>query len=225
MTQREQRTGSPSARSTRCGVGSSPRWTLVVDRWEEYTATKEAMFAHRHHPPWITMRNDRSARLNAMGVPQQVRLGDATTRWSTPDPLIVRRGGTRSATDAGCPAGFHRLGHSAVGARAPPAPQPRLRPNPGPPPPSMRRRAGPRPSRSRSSPGPGSGRPRGQPPTGQEVRSGPGARRRSSVITDPELIPLPNPRLTAAATSPGIPLVRVSAAKLVPMMTMAGTAT
>jgi polyphosphate kinase 2 (PPK2 family) len=63
--------GSRSARSTRCVSGSSPRWTWrSLDRWEAYTAAKEAMFERTDTDPrpWITIKsNDKKrARLNAM---------------------------------------------------------------------------------------------------------------------------------------------------------------
>lgn len=99
VTQREQRT-----RFAIRQIDPVRRWKLSpmdlesLDRWEEYTATKEAMFARTDtdHAPWITIRsNDKKrARLNAMRA--FLNKFDYEGRDNSvvydPDPLIVRRG-------------------------------------------------------------------------------------------------------------------------------------
>ncbi len=85
------------------------RWKLSpmdlesLDKWEAYSAAKEAMFARTdtRHAPWITIRsNDKKrARLNAMRafLNQFDYEGKDHTVVYDPDPLIVRRG--RESTD------------------------------------------------------------------------------------------------------------------------------
>ncbi len=80
------------------------RWKLSpmdlesLDKWEAYSAAKEAMFARTdtRHAPWITIRsNDKKrARLNAMRafLNQFDYEGKDHTVVYDPDPLIVRRG-------------------------------------------------------------------------------------------------------------------------------------
>ncbi len=99
VTQREQRT-----RFAIRQIDPVRRWKLSpmdlesLDRWEEYTATKEAMFARTDtdHAPWTTIRsNDKKrARLNAMRA--FLNKFDYEGRDNSvvydPDPLIVRRG-------------------------------------------------------------------------------------------------------------------------------------
>ncbi len=99
VTQREQRT-----RFAIRQIDPVRRWKLSpmdlesLDRWEEYTATKEAMFARTDtdHAPWTTIRsNDKKrARLNAMRA--FLNKFDYEGRDNSvvydPDPLIVQRG-------------------------------------------------------------------------------------------------------------------------------------
>lgn len=76
----------------------SPMDLESLDRWEAYTAAKEAMFLHTDtdHAPWISIRsNDKKrARLNAMRyfLSQFEYEGKDHEVVGTPDPLIVRRG-------------------------------------------------------------------------------------------------------------------------------------
>ncbi|HSN42565.1 MAG TPA: polyphosphate kinase 2 [Propionibacteriaceae bacterium] len=99
VTQREQRT-----RFAIRQIDPVRRWTLSpmdlesLDRWEDYTAAKEAMFAatDTDHAPWITIRsNDKKrARLNAMRafLNQFQYEGRDNSVVHDPDPLIVKRG-------------------------------------------------------------------------------------------------------------------------------------
>lgn len=99
VTQREQRT-----RFAIRQIDPVRRWKLSpmdlesLDRWEDYTATKEAMFAgtDSDHAPWTTIRsNDKKrARLNAMRafLNQFDYEGRDNSVVYDPDPLIVRRG-------------------------------------------------------------------------------------------------------------------------------------
>jgi polyphosphate kinase len=76
----------------------SPMDLESLDRWEDYTAAKEAMFLHTDtdHAPWTTIRsNDKKrARLNAMRyfLSRFEYDGKDHEVVGTPDPLIVRRG-------------------------------------------------------------------------------------------------------------------------------------
>ena len=76
----------------------SPMDLESLDRWEAYTAAKEAMFLHTDtdHAPWISIRsNDKKrARLNAMRyfLSQFEYEGKDHAVVGTPDPLIIRRG-------------------------------------------------------------------------------------------------------------------------------------
>ncbi|WBL18465.1 MULTISPECIES: polyphosphate kinase 2 [Citricoccus] len=76
----------------------SPMDLESLDRWEDYTDAKEAMFLHTDtdHAPWITIKsNDKKrARLNAMRyfLSQYDYEGKDHDVVGTPDPLIVRRG-------------------------------------------------------------------------------------------------------------------------------------
>ena len=76
----------------------SPMDLESLDRWEDYTAAKEAMFLHTDtdHAPWTTIKsNDKKrARLNAMRhFLSQFEYEDKDHEVvGTPDPLIVRRG-------------------------------------------------------------------------------------------------------------------------------------
>ncbi|MFC7402619.1 polyphosphate kinase 2 [Citricoccus sp. GCM10030269] len=76
----------------------SPMDLESLDRWEDYTAAKEAMFLHTDtdHAPWTTIRsNDKKrARLNAMRyfLSKFEYEGKDHEVVGTPDPLIVRRG-------------------------------------------------------------------------------------------------------------------------------------
>ncbi len=99
VTQREQRT-----RFAIRQIDPVRRWKLSpmdlesLDRWEDYTAAKEAMLARTdtNHSPWITIRsNDKKrARLNAMRVflNQFDYEGRDSSVVYDPDPLIVSRG-------------------------------------------------------------------------------------------------------------------------------------
>ncbi|MGJ5590202.1 polyphosphate kinase 2 [Micrococcus lylae] len=76
----------------------SPMDLESLDRWEAYTAAKEAMFLHTDtdHAPWISIRsNDKKrARLNAMRyfLSQYEYEGKDHAVVGAPDPNIVRRG-------------------------------------------------------------------------------------------------------------------------------------
>ena len=99
VTQREQRT-----RFAIRQIDPVRRWKLSpmdlesLDRWEDYTAAKEAMLARTDtdRAPWITIRsNDKKrARLNAMRVflNQFDYEGRDNSVVYDPDPLIVSRG-------------------------------------------------------------------------------------------------------------------------------------
>jgi len=99
VTQSEQRT-----RFAIRQIDPVRRWKLSpmdlesLDRWEDYTAAKEAMFLHTDtdHAPWITIKsNDKKrARLNAMRYfLSQFEYEDKDHEVvGSPDPLIVRRG-------------------------------------------------------------------------------------------------------------------------------------
>ncbi len=99
VTQREQRT-----RFAIRQIDPVRRWKLSpmdlesLDRWEDYTAAKEAMFAatDSDHAPWTTVRsNDKKrARLNAMRafLNQFDYEGRDDSVVHDPDPLIVARG-------------------------------------------------------------------------------------------------------------------------------------
>ena len=99
VTQREQRT-----RFAIRQIDPVRRWKLSpmdlesLDRWEDYTAAKEAMFAatDTDHAPWTTIRsNDKKrARLNAMRafLNQFQYEGRDNSVVHEPDPLIVKRG-------------------------------------------------------------------------------------------------------------------------------------
>lgn len=99
VTQREQRT-----RFAIRQIDPVRRWKLSpmdlesLDRWEDYTAAKEAMFARTDsdHAPWITIRsNDKKrARLNSMRafLHQFDYEGRDDSVVIPPDPLVVSRG-------------------------------------------------------------------------------------------------------------------------------------
>ncbi|HOA88459.1 MAG TPA: polyphosphate kinase 2 [Propioniciclava tarda] len=99
VTQREQRT-----RFAIRQIDPVRRWKLSpmdlesLDRWEDYTAAKEAMFAgtDTDHAPWFTIRsNDKKrARINAMRafLNQFDYEGRDNSVVYDPDPLIVRLG-------------------------------------------------------------------------------------------------------------------------------------
>lgn len=99
VTQSEQRT-----RFAIRQIDPVRRWKLSpmdlesLDRWEDYTAAKEAMFLHTDtdHAPWTTIRsNDKKrARLNAIRYfLSQFEYDDKDHEVvGSPDPLIVRRG-------------------------------------------------------------------------------------------------------------------------------------
>ncbi|MFV0407291.1 MAG: polyphosphate kinase 2 [Propioniciclava sp.] len=99
VTQREQRT-----RFAIRQIDPVRRWKLSpmdlesLDRWEDYTAAKEAMFQRTDsdHAPWTTIRsNDKKrARLNAMRafLNQFDYEGRDNSVVYDPDPLIVSRG-------------------------------------------------------------------------------------------------------------------------------------
>lgn len=99
VTQSEQRT-----RFAIRQIDPVRRWKLSpmdlesLDRWEDYTAAKEAMFLHTDtdHAPWTTIKsNDKKrARLNAMRhFLSKFEYDDKDHEVvGTPDPLIVRRG-------------------------------------------------------------------------------------------------------------------------------------
>ncbi len=99
VTQSEQRT-----RFAIRQIDPVRRWKLSpmdlesLDRWEDYTAAKEAMFLHTDtdHAPWTTIKsNDKKrARLNAMRYfLSKFEYDDKDHEVvGTPDPLIVRRG-------------------------------------------------------------------------------------------------------------------------------------
>ena len=76
----------------------SPTDLASLDKWDDYTAAKEAMFLHTDtdHAPWTTIKsNDKKrARLNAMRhFLSQFEYEDKDHEVvGTPDPLIVRRG-------------------------------------------------------------------------------------------------------------------------------------
>lgn len=98
VTQREQRT-----RFAIRQIDPVRRWKLSpmdlesLDRWEDYTSAKEAMFAatDTDHAPWTTIRsNDKKrARLNAMRafLNQFHYEGRDYSVVHDPDPLIVKR--------------------------------------------------------------------------------------------------------------------------------------
>ncbi len=98
VTQREQRT-----RFAIRQIDPVRRWKLSpmdlesLDRWEDYTTAKEAMFAatDTDHAPWMTIRsNDKKrARLNAMRafLYQFDYEGRDNSVVHEPDPLIVLR--------------------------------------------------------------------------------------------------------------------------------------
>mgnify|MGYP000997198621 CR=1 FL=1 len=104
VTQREQRT-----RFAIRQIDPVRRWKLSpmdlesLDRWEDYTAAKEAMLKRTDtdRAPWITIRsNDKKrARINAMRafLNQYDYEGKDHSVVYEPDPLIVRRG--RDAVD------------------------------------------------------------------------------------------------------------------------------
>ena len=104
VTQREQRT-----RFAIRQIDPVRRWKLSpmdlesLDRWEDYTAAKEAMFERTDtdHAPWLTIRsNDKKrARINAMRafLNQFDYEGRDNSVVYPADPLIVRRG--RDAVD------------------------------------------------------------------------------------------------------------------------------
>ncbi len=104
VTQREQRT-----RFAIRQIDPVRRWKLSpmdlesLDRWEDYTAAKEAMLKRTDtdRAPWITIRsNDKKrARINAMRafLNQFDYEGKDHSVVYEPDPLIVRRG--RDAVD------------------------------------------------------------------------------------------------------------------------------
>jgi polyphosphate kinase 2 len=99
VTQSEQRT-----RFAIRQIDPVRRWKLSpmdlesLDRWEDYTSAKEAMFLHTDtdHAPWTTIKsNDKKrARLNAMRYfLSKFEYDDKDHEVvGTPDPLIVRRG-------------------------------------------------------------------------------------------------------------------------------------
>ncbi len=99
VTRREQRT-----RFAIRQIDPVRRWKLSpmdlesLDKWEAYSAAKEAMFARTDtkHAPWTTIRsNDKKrARINAMRayLNQFDYEGKDTSVVYPPDPLIVRRG-------------------------------------------------------------------------------------------------------------------------------------
>lgn len=99
VTQREQRT-----RFAIRQIDPVRRWKLSpmdlesLDRWEDYTAAKEAMFERTDTDwaPWLTIRsNDKKrARLNAMRafLAQFDYEGRDDSVVKEPDPLIVKRG-------------------------------------------------------------------------------------------------------------------------------------
>ena len=99
VTQREQRT-----RFAIRQIDPVRRWKLSpmdlesLDRWEDYTDAKEAMFGatDTDHAPWTTIRsNDKKrARINAMRafLHQFQYEGRDNSVVHVPDPLIVRRG-------------------------------------------------------------------------------------------------------------------------------------
>jgi polyphosphate kinase 2 (PPK2 family) len=76
----------------------SPMDLASLDRWDDYTEAKEAMFLRTDtdHAPWITVKsNDKKrARINAMRffLNQFDYEGKDTSVVRDPDPLIVRRG-------------------------------------------------------------------------------------------------------------------------------------
>ncbi|WP_298132989.1 polyphosphate kinase 2 [Micropruina sp.] len=99
VTRREQRT-----RFAIRQIDPVRRWKLSpmdlesLDKWEAYSAAKEAMFARTDtkHAPWTTIRsNDKKrARINAMRafLNQFDYEGKDASVVYAPDPLIVRRG-------------------------------------------------------------------------------------------------------------------------------------
>ncbi|MFT4227245.1 polyphosphate kinase 2 [Micropruina sp.] len=99
VTRREQRT-----RFAIRQIDPVRRWKLSpmdlesLDKWEAYSAAKEAMFARTDtkHAPWTTIRsNDKKrARINAMRafLNQFDYEGKDSSVVYAPDPLIVRRG-------------------------------------------------------------------------------------------------------------------------------------
>ena len=86
----------------------SPMDLASLDRWDEYTAAKEAMFVHTHrdHAPWTVVRsNDKKrGRVEAIRfVLNQLRRTRARTRSSGSATPIRSSSGRRSivASDAG----------------------------------------------------------------------------------------------------------------------------
>lgn len=85
----------------------SPIDRASLDKWEEYTAAKEAMFVHTDtaHAPWIVVKSDckKRARLNAMryilhSLPYRRR---DLARVGEVDPLIVGRAGAMPRPGSG----------------------------------------------------------------------------------------------------------------------------
>lgn len=99
VTQREQRT-----RFAIRQIDPVRRWKLSpmdlesLDRWEAYTAAKEAMFERTDtdHAPWITIRSNDKKRARLNGMRAFLNQFDYEGRDDSvvydPDPLIVKRG-------------------------------------------------------------------------------------------------------------------------------------
>ena len=105
-----------SARSTRCGSGSSPRWTSPsLDKWDDYTEAKEAMFFYTDtaDAPWTVVKsNDKKrARLEAMRhvLSRFPYTGKDTEIVGVPDPLIVGPAATLLEQGEGVSHRFPRL--------------------------------------------------------------------------------------------------------------------
>ena len=91
--------GSRSARSIRCGSGSSPRWiSPSLDKWDAYTEAKEAMFFYTDtaDAPWIVVKSNDKKRARLEAMRYVLGLFDYDGKDAeiavAPDPKIVGRG-------------------------------------------------------------------------------------------------------------------------------------
>ena len=88
--------GSRSARSTRCGSGSCRPMDLAsLDRWDDYTEAKEAMFFYTDtaDAPWTVIKSNDKKRARLEAMRHVLSLFPYTEKdhevVSAPDPLIV----------------------------------------------------------------------------------------------------------------------------------------
>ncbi len=121
-------------RSTRCGSGSSPRWTSQsLDKWDDYTEAKEAMFFYTDtaDAPWTVVKcNDKKrARLEAIrhvlekfdydGKDPEV-VGKPDPKIIGPSALLSEQTST-AVVHRGCDA-YARRGSRHPSPRSPPRP-------------------------------------------------------------------------------------------------------